>query len=224
MPGTRSRSHEVDANVILYFFPIAPNPTKVRLYIAEKQQAGVSLGIDESLVNLPEGQQNAPKHLARNPFGRLPVLELDDGSFVSESLAIIEYLEELYPQPPLIGSEPRERARVRELERICDVGVLMAGGRAVHATRSPLGLPPSPAVAEQARSVVDRTLEVMDAALEDGRPFIAGAQPTVADCTLAAALQFLRFGEIAIDADLANLHAWDRRFRERPAAKSVIQL
>jgi len=58
--------------------------------------------------------------------------------------------------------------------------------------------------------------------LADGRPFVAGAKPTVADCTLAAALQFGRFGEVALDPSFGNLHEWDRRFRERASAKTVL--
>jgi glutathione S-transferase len=208
--------------VILYFFPVAPNPTKVRLYIAEKELGGASLGVEQSLVNLPAGDQGAPEHLARNPFGRLPVLELDDGACILESLAIIEYLEELHPDPPMIGRDARERARVRDLERVCDIGVLMSIGRIVHATRSPLGLPPNPAVAEHARPALERTFEVLEETFGDGREFVAGARPTVADCTLAAALQFGRFGEVALDSRFEKLHAWDRRYRERPSAKAVL--
>jgi glutathione S-transferase len=208
--------------VILHFFPVAPNPTKVRLYIAEKEAGGAALGVDESLVNLPSGEQNSPEHLARNPLGKLPTLELDDGSYVVESLAIIEFLEELHPEPAMIGRDPRERARVRELERICDLGVLLSIGRWVHATRSPLGLPPSPEIAENAREALKRPLQLLDRCLADGRTFVAGSQPTVADCTLAAALQFGRFGEFALDPSLENLHAWDRRYRERPAIKTVL--
>ncbi len=131
----------------LYFFPVAPNPTKVRLYLAEKSAGGAEIALTEVIVNLREGEQNRAEHLARNPFAKLPVLELDDGTHLIESLAIIEYLEELHPHPPMIGSTPLERARVRALERIADVGVLMVVGRIVHATNSPLGLPPSPEVA-----------------------------------------------------------------------------
>ena len=208
--------------MILHFFPVAPNPTKVRLYIAEKEIGGSSLGIDESLVNLQSGEQNSPEFLVRNPLGKLPALELDDGSCVVESLAIIEYLEELHPEPTMIGRNPRERARVRELERICDIGVLISIGRIVHATRSPLGLPPSPEIAENAQEALKRPLQLLDDCLADGRTFVAGSQPSVADCTLAAALQFGRFGEVALDPSLENLHAWDRRFRERPSAKVVL--
>lgn len=208
--------------MILYYFPVAPNPTKVRLYISEKELGGASLGIEESLVNLPAGEQSAPEHLARNPFGRLPVLELDDGACVLESLPIIEFLEELHPDPPMIGRDARERARVRDLERICDIGVLMSIARIVHATRSPLGLPPCPDVALHARPPLTRALEVLEEILGDGREFVAGARPTIADCTLAAALQFGRFGEVEIAPAYVRVHEWDRRFRKRPSAQAVL--
>ena len=100
-----------------YVFPVAPNPTKLRLYLAEKAAAGHEIPVEQVMVSLVDGEQNQPEHLARSPLGRLPVLELDDGSFLSESLAIIQYLEELHPEPPMIGREPLARARVRELER-----------------------------------------------------------------------------------------------------------
>ncbi len=80
----------------LYYFPIAPNPTKVRVYLAEK-----GLELPTERVSLPEGAQRSPDFLAKNPMGKLPVLELDDGSFVNDSNAIIEYLEEVHPEPSL---------------------------------------------------------------------------------------------------------------------------
>ncbi len=103
----------------LYTFPIAPNPTKVRIYFAEK-----GIEVEEGLVNLMKGEQKSAEHLARNPCGNLPVLELDDGTHLTESLAIIALFEELHPDPPMIGAHPIERARVRSLERIADLGVL----------------------------------------------------------------------------------------------------
>jgi glutathione S-transferase len=210
--------------VILYIFPIAPNPTRVRLYIAEKRAGGAELDISEAVVNLPAGEQRASDHLARNPFGRLPVLEFDDGSHLTESLAIIEFLEELHPDPWMIGRSPHERARVREIERIAELGVLQPTARVVHATKSPLGLPPSPEIAAQARSLLPTALDYLERLLGDGRPFLAGENPTIADCTLAAGFQFGRFGSVELDPGYEKLHAWDRRFRERPAAESVLAL
>jgi glutathione S-transferase len=208
----------------LYVFPVAPNPTKVRLYLAEKAAGGAQIDVSEVVVNLPEGEQRRPEHMARNPFGRLPVLELDEGTHLIESLAIIEYLEECYPDPPLIGRGPLERARVRELERIADLGVLLPVARIVHATNSPLGLPPVPEMAAFFQGVLPDALAVLDARLGDGRPFVAGEHPSIADFTLQAALQFARFGKVEIDPAFTNLARWDHAYRERPSAQAVLTL
>jgi len=208
----------------LFVFPVAPNPTRVRLYLAEKQAAGGRIELEQVTVDLRQGEQRSPAHLARNPFGRLPVLELPNGTHLTESLAIIQYLEELHPDPPLIGADPLARARVRELERIAELGVLVPVARILHSTRSPLGLPANPAVAAYFRELLPSALAVLDTRLADGRPFLAGERPTIADCTLAAALQFARFGEVEIDPRCEALARWDRAYRERPAARSVLSL
>ena len=206
----------------LYVFGVAPNPTRVRLYLAEKRAAGGAPEVSEVLVNLVDGEQRRADHLARNPAGKLPVLELSDGSHLTESLAIIEYLEELWPEPPLLGRTPLERARVRELDRIAELSVLAPLARIVHGTRSPLGLPPAPALAALGRAQLPDGLGLLEAALADGRPFLAGAAPTVADCTLAAALQFGRFGGVALPAGSPRLAGWDERFRARAPARAVL--
>ena len=208
----------------LYVFMVAPNPTRVRLYLAEKAAAGGEIELTEVFVNLAKGEQRRPEHLERNPLGKLPVLELADGSFLTESLAIIEYLEESCPEPPMIGTNARDRARVRELERIAEVGVLLPVGRFVHATSSPLGLPPVPEIAAQARRMLPDALGVLDDVLADGRPFVAGERPTIADCTLQAALQFARFGKLELDSAFTHLARWDESYRQRAAARTVLVL
>lgn len=206
----------------LYSFQVAPNPTRVQLYLAEKAAGGGPIDLEQVAVNLLEGEQNRPEHLARSPFGRLPVLELDDGTFLGESLAIMEYLEELYPDPPLIGTDPLERARVRELERIAELGVLTPVAVIVHATDSPLKMAPDPALAGRFRKILDKALEVLDGRLSDGRPFVAGQRPTIADCTLQAGFQFARLGRVPVVDGRASLARWDRAYRERPAVQGVL--
>jgi glutathione S-transferase len=208
----------------LYVFIVAPNPTRVRLYLAEKAAAGAKIDLSEVMVDLREGEQRLPEHLGRNPLGKLPVLEFDDGSFLTESLAIIEYLEESHPRAPMIGSSARDRARVRELERIAEVGVLAPVARIVHSTNSPLGFPAVPEMAAHFRGVLPEALAVLDGRLADGRPFVAGDHPTIADCTLQAAFQFARFGEVEIDPCFEHLARWDRAYRERDPARSVLVL
>ena len=78
----------------LYMVPLAPNPTKVMLYIAEREELGTNMGIEQIVVNTVKGRHKEPEHIARNPFGTVPALELDDGTFLVESLAIIQYLED----------------------------------------------------------------------------------------------------------------------------------
>ena len=126
--------------MIFYDCSTAPSPRRARMFMAEK---GIG-DIEMIEVNLVEGEQRSDEHLARNEAGTVPVLELDDGEYLTESLPIMEYLEELYPQPVMIGVTPEERARTRAFERQVDTCVLMPITRIVHATRSPLGLPPSP--------------------------------------------------------------------------------
>src|SRR5712692_641082 len=88
----------------LYDFPQSPNCRKVRVYLAEK---GLSVPLQQ--INLLAGEQSSPEFLRRNPFGAVPILELDDGTVIPESLVIIEYFEELYPEPPLLGRDPLTR-------------------------------------------------------------------------------------------------------------------
>ena len=197
----------------LLSFPVAPNPTKVRTYIAEK-----GIAIEQELVSLMEGAQRKPEFLAKNPLGKLPVLEFDDGSVLTESLAIIRYLEELHPEPNMVGNTARERAEICELERICENGVLSAMARYVHATNSPLGLEPKPQVAELAWENLQANLEVLEDRIGSG-PFVAGERVSIADCTLWAGLNFGKFRGVEIDAKFANVLAWRDRFAERPSTQ-----
>lgn len=208
----------------LYFFPVAPNPTKVRLYIAEKRAGGAALDVSEELVDLRAGAQKSAEHLARNAFGRLPVLELGDGTYLTESLAIIEYLEELHPEPPMIGSTALQRARVREIERIAESGILGSIARIVHATNSPLGWPPRAEVAEMFRGILVEACDVLNDRLADGRPFLAGDRPSIADCTMAAGLQFGRYGGVTLEPRYEHLVRWDEAYRRREAAEAVLSL
>lgn len=208
----------------LYWFQVAPNPTKVRLYIAEKNAVGADIDLEEVVVKLPKGEQNLPEHEARNPFRSLPVLELDDGTYLIESLTIIDYLEELFPSPPMWGIDTVTRVRSRELERVADLRVLLPIARYIHATESPLGLPPNSGIAAHSKMVLPAGLKYIDGILSDGRPFLCGQRPTVPDCTLAAALQFARFAKFDVRSDYLNIQRWDDHYRDRDAALHVLTL
>ena len=194
----------------LYHFPPAPNPARVLFYIKEKGITDLEL----VLVDFFKGEQNSPEHLARSPAGTVPVLELDDGRCFTESLAIMEYLEERYPDPPLIGRDAEERLHIRTLERMIEMTLLIPVMRLVHATRSPLGLPPNPAVAEQEQARLPARLQRLNQAVGDG-PFVAGEHVSIADCTLLAAHNFAQLGQLTLFADYPNLTRWVEGFALR---------
>lgn len=207
----------------LYMVPLAPNPTKVMLYIAEREESGVNLGIEQIVVNTVKGRHREAAHLARNPFGTVPVLELDDGGFILESLAIIHYLEDRFPEGALIRGTPEEKARARDVERIIDLRIGGPMGAYGHATRSPLGRPPNPQKAEEYQSALQTPLDYLERLLGDGRPLLLGEQPSIADCTLQSSLQFMRYIEADLFGERPLLRAWDQRYRARPAAQKVLR-
>ncbi len=207
----------------LYKVALAPNPTKVMLYIAERAQLGVEMNIEQITVNTVKRHNHEPEHLARNPFGSLPVLERDDGSYIIESLAIIQYLEEKFPDHPLFGRDVEERGTARDIERVIDIRVAGPMGGYGHATNSPLGLPADPEKAAQLMAAMQKPLDYLENLLADGRPLFLGERVSVADCTLQASLQFMRFVEVDTFGDRPFLRAWDERYRARPAAASVLK-
>lgn len=207
----------------LYMVPLAPNPTKVMLYIAEREAFGTDMGIEQIVVNTVKGRHREPAHLARNAFGTLPVLELDDGSYIVESLAIMEYLEDRFAERSLLGTSPEARGKARDIERIVDVRVARPMGTYAHAKNSPLGRPPDPDKAAQMEAELQTPLDFLEHLLADARPLLTGAQVSIADCTLQASLQFVRYIEGDLFGARPLLRAWDARYRERPAAKAVLR-
>lgn len=202
----------------LHYFAGAPNPRKVRIYLAEKGIENVEI----VSVNLLAGEHRTPEFRKKNPWAALPVLELDDGTCRSESLAIIEYLEELHPDPPMIGTTPEERLRVRGLERMCDgsvlfrIGTIAQNSHPFFASR----LKQSAEAAANARKVLGAALRLLDAEIGD-RPFVAGDRPTIADCTLFAALAFANLLQLGVDLDEApHVRRFYADFEQRKSANA----
>ena len=207
----------------LYMVPLAPNPTKVMLYIAEREQLGVHMHIEQIVVNTVKGRHKEPEHLARNPFGTVPTLALDDNSHIVESLPIVDYLEDKFPHNTLYIGTPEQRAKARDLERIIDLRIGGPMGAYGHATKSPLGRPPEPEKAVQYLQAMQTPMDYLEQLLSDGRPLLGGDQVNVADCTMQSSLQFMRFIEVDVFGDRPLLRAWDERYRARPAAQTVLK-
>jgi glutathione S-transferase len=184
------------------------------VYLGEKK-----LDIPQETVDIASGQNRTPEFLKKNPLGGLPVLELDDGSILTESLAIIEYLEELNPKPPMLGTNPVERARIREIERICELGVMGTIATYFQNTHPFMAgrLKQSPDAAENAKTRLANNLKVVDEKI-GGKKFVAGDQPSIADCTLLAAIEFGEFAGVPLDPSYENVTRWYAAFKERPSA------
>ena len=207
----------------LYMVPLAPNPTKVMLYIAERAELGTQMAIEQIVVNTVKGRHKEPEHLARNPFGTVPALELDDGSHLVESLAIMEYLEDKFPDGALLCGSPEDRGRARDVERIVDLRIAGPMGTYGHAKNSPLGRPPNPELAQRMEDSLQTPLDFLENLLGDGRSLLLGERVSIADCTLQASLQFIRFVEADLFGERPLLRAWDERYRQRPAAQAVLK-
>ena len=199
----------------LYNSNFAPNPRRVRIFLAEK---GVSIPRVE--VSLGKLEHKTPEFLALNPFQTIPVLELDDGAVIGESIAICRYIEELYPEPNLFGATALERASVEMWQRLAEWRLLLPIAQVFRHTHPHMAKLEEPQIADWAAANRPRALRNMmlfDDILRD-RPFVAGDRFTVADITGLVALDFARPARIGIPPELANLTRWHQALRNRPSA------
>jgi glutathione S-transferase len=181
----------------------APNPRKLRIYLAEK---GLDLPVKQ--LDLRAGEQRTPEFLQKNPFAGVPILELDDGTVIAESLAIMEYLEEIYPNPPLIGADPVTRALVRMWERRIEIGVYLPASRMVLSKGE---------VSEHARKTLVARLALVNDGLQ-GREWVAG-HFSIADIMLLIGLDTAHHGgQFALDPAWTNVSRWYERMKARPSA------
>jgi glutathione S-transferase len=201
----------------LYNYAHAPNPRRVRIFAAEK---GIELSLEE--VDILAGQSRTPEFLAKNTSGAVPVLELDDGSCLSESVAICRYLEGLYPEPNLLGRDLREQAEIErwnrrmELELFAPIARTFQNTNPIFQTR----IKQFPEYGEAQRAVVYQRLERMDHEL-DRREFIASDRFTIADITALVAIDFgARLADIRIGPSLAHLTRWHETVSKRASAKA----
>ena len=205
----------------LYTVPPAPNPMRVTLYLAERTALGAEIPLETVIVNTLKGQHREPEHLARNPFGTLPVLELDSGEYLTESLSIIDYLESAFPEHRLLPSDPVAAALARNIERTVEMRVTFDLAWWVHFTKSPIDYEPDPARAAELLTKMQAGLDYAEALLRDGRAFLTGNQPCTADCTLAAFFQFMRYTGEDLIGQRAALRAWDEHYRARPEVQGL---
>ena len=200
-----------------YDLPPSPNARRVRIFIAEK-----GLEIPIVPVNMMTGENQSEDYLAKNPLGKMPLLELDDGTCIAESAAICRYLEEMNPNPPLMGRNPLEKALVEmwhrrmELEFLIPMITIFLHTGEMWKDR----VTQIPQVAETGILNVKERMEWLDKEL-DGKEFITGEDYTVAD--IAAQCAFV-MGKAALGLRIAedqlNLSNWFTRVSSRPTARA----
>lgn len=199
----------------LYHSIHAPNARRVRIFLAEK-----GLSIDKVDVDLGKLEHRQDAFHSVNPFETVPVLELDDGAKISESIAICRYFEELQPLPALFGTGPWQRVEVEMWQRRVEFLLFLPIAQTFRHSHPAMAKMESPQVPDWAaanRAKALLAMERFDAALQ-GRAFIAGDAYTIADITGLVALDFTRQARIVIPEGLHNLYRWRADLAARPSA------
>ena len=199
---------------------LGPNPRLVRFFLLEK---GIELATEE--VDILGGENRQAAYVARNPSGELPALELDDGTVLAETVAICEYLEELHPEPVLVGATAAERALTRMWTRRVELGITgpmtdafrSAEGAAMFKDRRHL----IPQAADDWKQIAQEGLARLDAWMA-GRDYVAADHLSLADIVLYCMLDFGAGVGQPVDPDNANLAAWLERVASRPSAKTSL--
>ncbi len=205
----------------IYEFRGFPNPARVRIALAEK---GLIDKVEFISVNVPAGEHKTPEFLARNPSGLVPVLELDDGSQISECTAITEYIDHAFPGVQLSGSTPLERARIHMMQRRAESLVMEPVNDYFHHATAGLG----PALEKYQnqewgtwrKGKAQDGMRYFDSQLAKG-PYLAGESFSMADITLFAALLYAKFAKIEISSELHHLNNWRKRVSERPSIQAA---
>ncbi len=202
----------------IYEFAGFPNPRRLRIFLAEK---GIS-GIDFSQIDVPNGAHREQSFLEKNPYGTVPTLELEDGSYISETVAICRYFEEVHPTPSLFGDDARSKAEIEMWQR-----------RAEHALFDPIATyfhhaTPGLGPLERYQNIewgeanlrfFQNEMVRLDARLANFS-FIGGAAYSIADITALCAIDFGGFVDISIPENLNNLARWYEGMSNRPSASA----
>jgi len=195
----------------------APNPRRVRIFLAEK---GVQVPLED--LDLMKGALKTPEFTELNWAQRVPVLILDDGTPIAETMAICRYVEETHPEPALFGKGALGRAKVEMWNRRMELGLFLCVAQAfrhLHPAMAHLEVPQVPAWGEANKPKALAVLHVMDRELA-ARPFIAGNDFSVADITALVAVDFMRVARIQRPPELKNLERWHAEVSARPSARA----
>ena len=201
----------------LYDSKMAPNPRRTRIFLAEK---GISVPTEQ--VDMMKFEHRTPEYTAINPLQRMPALVLDDGTVITESIAICRYFEALQPEPPLFGEGAKEIAQVEMWNRRCEINFMAnvaAVFRHLHPAMKELEVPQVPAYAEAVRPRAIEFIHLLDKELTS-REFIAGDRFSVADITALCTVDFMKPARIAMPEEAVNVKRWHSAVSARPSARA----
>lgn len=201
----------------LYDSKMAPNPRRTRIFLAEK---GITVPTEQ--VDIAAKQHKTADYAAVNPLQRMPALVLDDGTVITESIAICRYFEALHPDPPLFGTDARDMAIVEMWNRRCELHLFFPVAhvfRHTHPAMKELEVPQVPEWAEANRPRIAEFLQILENQLKDNE-FIAGPRYTVADITALCAVDFAKPARVPIPEELVSLRRWREAVSARPSAKA----
>ena len=201
----------------LYEEPRAPNPRRVRIFLAEK-----GIAVPRVSIDINKMEHKTPEFAALNPFQRTPTLQLDDGTVIAESIAICRYFEEVQPDPPLFGIGAVGKALVEMWQRRIEFGLLgaiAAAFRHLHPAMAQMEVPQVAAWGEANKPKAIEFLQVLDGQLADSQ-FVCGDAFTVADITGLVAVDFMRPAKITLPEELANVRRWHSVVSERSSARA----
>lgn len=193
----------------------APNPRRVRIFLAEKD---LTVAFEEH--DLMTSAFKSAQYTALNPWQRVPLLVLDDGRTIAESVAICRYFEEINPQPPLFGSGAYGKAAVEMWNRRAEIGLFNAVAsvfRHLHPRMAHLEVPQVAAWGEANKDKVALELSRLDARLAESR-YLAGDDYSIADITMLVAVDFMKPAKLPAPAGYANIMRWYRDVSARPSA------
>jgi glutathione S-transferase len=210
----------------VYDIPGFPSPLRIRVVLAEK---GLASQVEFVNIDLPGAEHKQPAFLAMNPAGTVPVLELDDGFYLSECTAITEYLDNLDGKPTLTGTTPKEKGIIHMMQKRADDQLIDAIGIYFHHATDGLGEGLKPyknpewtdrtVWGEMHRDKAIKGMKYFDSVLKT-QPYVAGDQFSMADITVWAGLIFAGYAQINVPQECTALIAWNAKVGERPSVKT----
>jgi glutathione S-transferase len=211
----------------IFDIPGFPNPLRIRIVLAEK---GLGADIEFIKIDLPAAEHKQPAFLAINPLGTVPVLQIDDGTYISECTAITEYLDNLDGNPVLTGKTPKEKALIHMMQKRAESELADPVGIYFHHATPGLGEGLRPYKSPEWEGRIEwgnrqrekavNGMKYFDQVLRT-QPYIAGEAFSMADITVLAGLVFAGFASIAIPEECTALTAWQAKVQQRPSVKNT---